>query len=348
VDKDKKNIWLLSAYMADSHASWVNWLISNNPQFDWDLLALPGRFFRWRIRGNPLSWLDKLPAGIPDLIIATSMVDITTIKGLHPRLANVPVYYYFHENQFAYPCSEGQFSSIDPQMVQLYGALTAQRLLFNSNYNQQSFFDGVDELIAGMPDEIPHDVSLRLREKSEILPVPVTPIKSGKKDNRLILWNHRWEYDKNPDLFAEAMLALAENGVEFRLALLGARHHKPLSALEKLRDKLGSHIVADGKVDEEEYKQIVGKAGIIVSTSLHEFQGLSMLEAASAGVIPLAPDALCYPELYADEYLYPAGDKEAIVSRLTQWLAVQLPPAVDVSSWHSNYLSERWSEVINF
>ena len=347
VPNDKKNIWLLSAYSSDSHATWVDWLVSNHPQFDWDLLELPGRYFRWRIRGNPLSWLSKLPSKKPDLIIATSMVDIATIKGINPRLAAVPVYYYFHENQFAYPCSEDQFPSIDPQMVQLYGALSAQRLLFNSSYNQRSFLDGVDALLAVMPDEVPDDIRHRLLPKCEVLPVPVTPLVSGEKDSQLILWNHRWEYDKDPALFSDAMLSLAETGVTFRLALLGARYDRSSEPLDRLRDRLGASIIADGRVEREEYKRLLSKASIVVSTSLHEFQGLSMLEAASAGVVPLVPDALCYPEQYDAEYRYPAGDKEALVSRLKRWLTVELPPAVDVSSWTSAVLSERWLEVIS-
>ena len=334
--------------MADSHNAWVNWLISNHLQFEWCLISLPGRYFRWRIRGNPLSWLDRIPAEIPDLIVATSMVDIATIKGLHPHLAGVPVYYYFHENQFVYPCSENQSSSVDPQMVQLYGALTAQRLLFNSVFNQQSFLDGVDALLAKMPDEVPEDIRQRLQIKCEVLPVPVLPIKPNEKDKKLILWNHRWEYDKGPDLFSEAMISLAEKGVDFKLALLGARHNnKPSGPLEKLRERLGSRIVVDAKVNHEEYTRLVSKAAIVVSTALHEFQGLSMLEAVSAGVIPLAPDALCYPEQYSAAYLYPAGDKTAIVSRLTQWLTVELPPAVDVSDWYASSLSEQWDKIIN-
>ena len=343
----KKNIWLLSAYSADSHSAWADWLVSTYPQFDWKRLELPGRHFRWRIRGNPISWLNRLPSEKPDLIIATSMVDIATIKGLHPRLATVPVYYYFHENQFVYPCSEEQFASVDPQMVQLYGALSAQRLLFNSAFNQQSFLDGVDALLANMPDEVPKDIRHRLQVKCEVLPVPVLPIKPDEKDKKLILWNHRWEYDKGPELFSEAMISLAEKGVDFKLALLGARHNKPSEPLEKLRERLGSRIVADAKVKHEEYKRLVSKAAIVVSTALHEFQGLSMLEAVSAGVIPLAPDALCYPEQYSGTYLYPAGDKAAVVSRLTQWLTVELPPVVDVSNWYASSLSEQWDEIIN-
>lgn len=73
----------------------------------------------------------------------------------------------------------------------------------------------------------------------------------------------------------------------------------------------------------------------------HEFQGISMLEAASAGARPLVPDALCYPEQYPDEYRYPAGDLDALVERLKQWIE-QPPPRCDVTPWLSAHTGRRW------
>jgi glycosyltransferase involved in cell wall biosynthesis len=287
---------LLSAYRADSHASWADWLCENITQVKWHRLELPGRHFRWRIRGNPLSWLDKLPETLPDLILATSMVDLATIKGLHPALADIPSIYYFHENQFAYPAAENQIRSIEPQMVQLYGALAADRLLFNSQYNLDSFLTGVDVLLDSMPDEVPHDINRRLLHKAEVLAVPVTPIPaSNDKDEKLIVWNHRWEYDKAPELFTEAMLLLAERGIEFRLALLGARPRQTPAALKMLREKLADKIIIDEKAELTIYRDTLSRASIVISTSIHEFQGIAIMEAVSAGARPLVPDSLCYP-----------------------------------------------------
>ncbi|MGM0671895.1 DUF3524 domain-containing protein, partial [Thioalkalivibrio sp.] len=130
---------LLSAYRADSHAAWTDWLTATFDAFDWRVLELPGRHFRWRIRGNPLSWLDHLEGVEADAIIATSMVDLATLRGLHPHLAARPTLYYVHENQFAYPVGHHQVRSVEPQMVQIYAALAADRVAFNSAFNRDSF-----------------------------------------------------------------------------------------------------------------------------------------------------------------------------------------------------------------
>jgi len=349
-------IWLLSAYRSASHAAWTDWLQRRMDHVRWEVLELPGRHFAWRIRGNPLSWIDRLPAGLPDRILATSMVDLATLKGLHPRLASIPTIYYFHENQFAYPVGPRQHQSppgmprgfLEPAMVQLYGGLAADRLVFNSAFNRDSFFQGIDELLSRLPDQVPTGIVDRLQTRSQVLPVPIRPIAPAReKDARLIVWNHRWEYDKCPDAFAEAMLALAGNGVDFRLALLGPRHEKnPPSALVRLTQALSERIVADGRVDSSRYRQILGRAGILVSTAIHEFQGLAVLEGASAGARPLVPDRMCYPEQYPPEYLYPAGNIDELVRRMRDWLESGLPPPADCSPWTEASLSGPWRDLL--
>ena len=342
----KKVIWILSAYRSDSHAYWADRLLETFNEFTWFKLELPGRHFRWRIRGNPLSWLYQLPEAEPDFILATSMVDIATLKGLHPRLANIPCIYYFHENQFAYPVSKSQIDSVEPKMVQLYGALAADKLLFNSNYNRDSFLGGVDKLLKKLPDEIPDGVVGTLREKSDVLPVVVEPVKGNEVKNRkLILWNHRWEYDKAPQVFADALLQLNRINKNFELALLGSRPKIKPDALKTIEGQLGDKIIVNEKVSRQEYHHYLAQASIVVSTAIHEFQGLSVLEAASAGAVPLVPDDLCYREQYAERYRYQAGDSDGMARRLSEWL-VDMPQVPDVFRWYDEKIIEDWYRLL--
>ena len=343
----RSHILLLSAYRAASHGAWAERLERDHPDVRWTRLELPGRHFRWRIRGNPLSWIDALPDETPDRVLATSMVDLATLRGLNPGLARVPAVYYFHENQFAYPVSARQVASVEPQMVQLYGALAADRLAFNSAFNRDSFLDGVARLLARMPDRVPAGTRARLAARATIRPVPVDPVPPVEpRDPGLVLWNHRWEYDKDPDLFADAMIELAASGADFRLALLGPRPAAGCAALERLRTTLPGRIVADEHADPARYRDIVGRAGIVVSTARHEFQGLAVLEAAGAGARPLVPDALCYPEMYGPAHRYPAGDPSALAWRLARWLEGTPPPAVDVSAWSGPGTRAAWRELL--
>jgi len=198
-----------------------------------------------------------------------------------------------------------------------------------------------------MPDRAPRDLPERLAPKCRVLPVPIEPIPRGEdRDARLILWNHRWEYDKRPDLFADAMLSLAEAGVEFRLALLGKRPRRAPRALAMLRERLGDRIVADGMVARREYRELLGRAGIVVSTAAHEFQGLAMLEAVSAGAIPVVPDALCYPEQYPPQFRYAPGDASALANRIADCLSSGALAAPDMNDWYADSLAGKWREVL--
>lgn len=356
-------ILLLSAYRSDSHASWADWL-QHELSADWRVLELPGRYFRWRIRGNPLSWLNDLEQLLeswqPQRILATSMVDISTLRGLFPALAQVPVSYYFHENQFAYPVASGQHSSVDPLMVQLYGALAADELLFNSLYNRDSFLDGIDQLLKRLPDAVPAGIRQRLAPKCRWLPVVVNDIAEAgvERDPQLILWNHRWEYDKQPEVFLAMLETLERHQQPFRLALLGGRAPRTPGVLASVRERFADRILVDGRVSRDEYRVWLQRSAVVVSTAIHEFQGLSMLEAASAGAIPLVPDRLCYREQYPDLYRYHLGvdaaagaDAGLVVQREAEALAIKVMaalrgelPAVSVGKWLSPSTAGLWRD----
>ena len=168
-------VLLLSAYAAQSHRHWAASLQRLLADWDWEVLELPPRHFSWAVRGNPLFW-SQARAGIlgkpRDLVVATSMVDLATLRGLVPGLAQIPAVLYFHENQFAYPPGKHRHGLLEAQMVSLYGALAARRVLFNSAYNRDSFLAGVDDLLRRLPDRVPAGVVQALRERAAVLPVP--------------------------------------------------------------------------------------------------------------------------------------------------------------------------------
>lgn len=344
---NKPTIWLLSAYRSASHGAWADWLVNTFEEYDWKVLELSGRHFRWRIRGNPLSWLHKLPETPADLIIATSMVDLATLKGLHPSLASVPCIYYFHENQFAYPSSGQQHASIDPQMVQLYGALSANNCLFNSAYNRDSFLQGIDKLLNQLPDAVPANISSLIENKSQILSVPINPIKPAKeKQQNLILWNHRWEYDKAPQVFADALIKLNKINSNFKLALLGERPLKKNAALLQIEEQFADKIIINNKVSRNEYLEILSRASIVVSSAIHEFQGLALLEAVSAGAVPVVPDDLCYREQYGEAFRYTANSSDALAEKLNTFLC-DLTSAPDVTFFYEDNLKPKWKSMID-
>jgi len=311
-------ILLLSAYDAGSHKRWREQLVASQPEYRWDTLALAPRFFRWRIRGNALTWLNEPALLKPcDLIIATSMVDLASIRGFHPHLAQTPCLVYMHENQFAYPGSGRQHSSVDPQMVNLTSAIAADRVLFNSAWNRESFLEGSGRFLDRMPDGVPDGLVTRLRNKSRVLPVPISDALFDARRRSLdnscphLLWNHRWEYDKGPDRLLLLLDALVDMGQDFRLSLVGEQFRKSPAVFDEIQQRHRAQIVDWGFLpDRSAYDRLLGEADVVVSTALHDFQGLSVLEAMAAGCVALTPDRLAYPEYVPESQRYASFEED--------------------------------------
>ena len=140
-------------------------------------------------------------------------------------------------------------------------------------------------------------------EKTEIPENPEKPEKSEKPLH--ILWPHRWEHDKNPESLFQALYVLQEQGVHFSLSVLGESYAEIPSVFEEARLRLKDNIHHFGFAESrEKYYQILRTGDVIVSTALHEFFGVSMLEGTYLGCFPLVPDRLVYPELYPPECIY--------------------------------------------
>jgi glycosyltransferase involved in cell wall biosynthesis len=317
-------ILLLSAYDAMSHRMWRGRLLEMFPGHTWTQLVLPPRHFNWRIRGNSLQWAlnekDLLNQGY-DLLIATSMVDLASLRGLIPRIAQLPTLLYFHENQFVYPLGSKQRSNnVEPQLVPLYSALCADAIVFNSNYNRSTFLQGTRELLKKLPDQLPPELLERI-EKSEVLPVPLEeflfePVTSAMlvrpKQILDVVWNHRWEYDKGPKLLLCLAQAILTQRLPIRLHVVGQQFRSSPVEFEKIATLLEQH-AADLEIDQgsfgfvekrERYIYLLTRCEVVLSTALHDFQGLAIQEACTLGCTPLVPDALVYPEYIDSKFLY--------------------------------------------
>jgi glycosyltransferase involved in cell wall biosynthesis len=358
------NILLLSAYDAASHERWRRELEQQLPHHQWTQLSLPPRYFNWRIRGNSLTWAftqKELLAQPYDLLIATSMVDLSALRGFIPALTRLPTLVYFHENQFVYPASDAQFSSVEPQMLTLYSALCADMLVFNSEFNRSTFLAGVENLLRRLPDGVPPGLPQRLNDMSQVLSVPLaahcyqTATKSPQ--HFTVIWNHRWEYDKGPErllamlkiFFAEHCAAEKNSGLT--LHVVGQQFRQQPPVFNEIKQLLEQHGALGqwGHVERaEDYRQLLGASHVVLSTALHDFQGLAVLEAVAAGCVPLVPNRQAYPEWFGSGFCY-AGDVEsplneannmahALHGRIEEYKQFRFPAAPDVSAFGWNYL----------
>lgn len=359
------NILLLSAYDAASHRMWREGLVRHLSEHEWTVLTLPPRFFAWRSRGNALTWAfgeREMLSREYDLLVATSMTDLAELKGLVPALAQIPSIVYFHENQFAYPEQRGRVGYQNYKLTNLYTALAARKVLFNSAYNRQTLLDGIRRLLSAMPDGVPKGIVEEVESRSAVLPVPMEKscyLEGSSAPGPLrILWNHRWEHDKAPERLFGALFRLRERKVPFHLHFLGQRFRDLPPGFDGARENLGDSVKIWGFVEGEgEYRSILAAADLVVSTALHDFQGLAVLEAVAAGCLPLVPDRLAYREIFPEPLRYtsreedPEGEMDILARHLEEMCRdpeatrQRKPPDLRYLSWEN--MAGKYREIIN-
>jgi glycosyltransferase involved in cell wall biosynthesis len=340
----------IEPFCGGSHAAFGE-LLTSASWASWRSITLPARHWKWRMRASA-AWIArahaKLLAEPGDLLFASAYLPLAELVGLCPSLAAIPRVLYFHENQLAFPQREvpGHERDLHFGFTQLVSALAATRCVFNSAHNRDSFLRAATELLARMPDAVPPGWVEAIAERSCVLGLPLAlPDVSGeglrdlpaseRADGPLIVWNHRWEHDKGPDALVRIVDALLERSVRFRLAVCGQvfRQRPPelIAAEPRWRAALGGRLLAFGRLESRaEYLTLLGRAQLVLSTAVHEFFGISVIEAAHCGARPLVPDALSYPELWPDELRY--RDEAQAVAELERMCRAWTDGAIDLRS----------------
>jgi glycosyltransferase involved in cell wall biosynthesis len=308
-------ILLLEPYFTGSHKCWA---LGYQQQSDHtiDILSMKGQFWKWRMHGGAVTLADQFnKSGLkPDLILATDMLDFSTFLSLtRKKTASIPNALYFHENQLSYPWSprdRDMKGNRDKHygFINFTSALSSDNVLFNSRYHFDSFIQEATMLLKHFPDYNELDSIRIIQEKSKILYLGIDLKRFDAHQSQydgppLILWNHRWEYDKNPELFFETLLQLNKDGFDFNLAVLGENFKSTPSIFDETQKKLKEKIVHFGYCESfSEYAKWVWKADIIPVTNIQDFFGISIMEALYCNTYPLLPDRLAYPELLPEKF----------------------------------------------
>ena len=277
-----------------------------------DILSMPGENWRWRMLGAALHVIEAVPSLEPyDGLIVSDLFNLADFKTLVDQPCP-PVLVYFHENQITYPQPPGDKGAFQLGIINISTALAADLVVFNSCFHRDAFLKAVPEFLDRGRDCKPEKIDRKIQIKSEVLYPGITldnkittPV-PRQTQPPLIIWNHRWGYDKNAETFFEAIEALEAKGLDFRLALMGENFGKIPEAFETARQQFKNKIVQYGYVAKRPaYERWLKKGAIVVSTAIQENFGMSMVEAMIMGCAPLMPNRLAYPEILPEMYHEP-------------------------------------------
>ncbi len=325
----------------------------------------------------------------PDLLVTTDYMNLPELLALTRDLwaRPVPAIVYFHENQLTYPSTSADIRDFHFGLVNVHSALAADRVLFNSAFHRESFLAAADDLLDRMPDFRPEGVGERIRRRSEVLGLPLDlqemdailstcqvrrrqfrpdealssqPARlnePSRASRPLVVWNHRWEADRNPEEFfaaIERLDAMAKEGLapDFALVVAGQTYQARPAAFDRARERLAGRIERWGYVESRaEYLEILARSKVVVSTSHHEFFGVSVMEAIYMGCAPVLPRRLTYTDIACGraECLY--DDPLEIPGKVAAWLSrpgsealVPLRERVQIND--ARRVIARWDEII--
>ena len=301
-------IALLESYYGGSHKAWADGY-RRFSQHDIELITLPAQYWKWRMQGGAVTLARMLDAK-PDLILASSMIDLSILRALtFRRFGDVPLALYMHENQLSYPQNQRQSHGWRYGFINYASALTADAVYFNSQYHLDDFMAQLPRMLKHFADYNELDSVEQIRVKSSVLPPGLDlrrfdqyRLTKPAGEPPIILWNHRWEADKDPGSFVQSLIELANEGLDFKVAIAGEQFGEAPVAFHRAREALAGRLIQFGYLESfADYARLLWRADYVVSTAWQEFFGISVCEAIYCGCLPILPNRLNYPGLLTED-----------------------------------------------
>lgn len=323
----------LEPYYGGSHKSFVDGWVSRS-RHEWDVLTLPPNKWKWRMRQSAVEFSTEVKKraaqGQPwDVVVCSDMLNLAEFLGLCGKeLDGAGTVAYFHENQLTYPNRFESERDYQYVLTNMTTGLAADAVWFNSEFHREEFLCGLGDFLRRMPEPQSLNSTEKINSRSAIHS-PGINVRGGDAGKKRIpgpfriLWAARWEHDKNPEDFFEALKRLRERQVDFRLSVVGEKFREYPEVFDWAKGFFSEQIDRWGyQSDRQEYAGALTEADVIVSTANHEFFGISIVEAVASGAYPVLPNRLSYPEIVKgiekvcdDEFFYD-GSVDGLVEKL--------------------------------
>ncbi|MFL2869328.1 MAG: DUF3524 domain-containing protein [Pirellulaceae bacterium] len=305
----------IEPYFGGSHLAFLmGW--QSHSVHDFTIVDLPAFHWKWRMRHSAITLADQVNELASqgehwDVVFCSDMLNLAEWKGLvDSRIARLPAVLYFHENQLTYPSRQPREWDYHFAFSNFTSAITADQIWYNSQFNEDEFLTELDAFLHRMPDFQPsHHIPL-LRDKSTIQPPGVDPVFASRGEDEaeasntsgdplVVTWAARWEHDKDPETFFDAVRLAIANGLNLRLRILGESFKSEPPVFEMAKQEFATYIDEFGYAESKsQFVELMQSTDVFVSTAIHEFFGISAVEAALAGAYPLLPRRLAYPEVF--------------------------------------------------
>lgn len=301
------NILAVEPFYSGSHKAFLKGL-KENSEHNIIPIKLNYKGWKWRMHGDSVK-LAEMTSHVKqdiDLLLISSMTNLPAFLALtNPRFAHTPKIMVMHENQLTQPMPEGVDRDLTYCYINYLSMLSADKLIFSSHFHLDELLRALPLFLDNFPDDRSYNTVEQIREKSMVLYPGLNlkvfdqhPDTREKNERPVIVWNQRWQFDRNPAMFFKVLNRLNDIDLEFDLILAGDSQHQKPQEFERAWKRFGDHITHFGYVEDvESYSKLLHSGDIVVSTATYEFFCVAIMEAIYCGCHPLVPNQLHYPEL---------------------------------------------------
>lgn len=166
------SIVIIEAFFGGSHRQLVELL--QEELEDCVLHTLPAKKWHWRARTAALHFSQSIaPSEHYRTLFASSVLNLTELAALRPDLGKLKKILYFHENQLVYPVKKYQERDFQYGYNQILSCLVADVVVFNSNFNMESFLTSIGKFLKLIPDHRPKNLESIIRPKCQVIYFPI-------------------------------------------------------------------------------------------------------------------------------------------------------------------------------
>ena len=258
-DNKKLNICLIEPFYSGSHKKWAD-EYQKYSYHNIEILSLKGIYWKWRMHGGAITLAEQFNKkyhnqSLPDIIITTDMLNLPLFSSFINKL--IPTITFFHENQLTYPWSSNDRDKIKNRdhhygFINYSTALKSDKIMFNSNFHLESFINALKKFLKQFPDYRGLSNIEKIKEKSIAAYLGLNLKKfdnykiKSKNKVPIILWNHRWEYDKNPNLFFQSLKIIKQANIKFNLVVVGEQFETEMPIFKMARKYFSNELLHIG------------------------------------------------------------------------------------------------------
>lgn len=143
-----------------------------------------------------------------------------------------------------------------------------------------------------------------------------------EKRENIIIFPHRWDNEKRPDVFVQWMEELYKQRQDFKVLITTSRPKFRSNSdwlLDMLYDATFPREIKEG-LTKAEYYQLMSEAKVFVSTTIEENFGYCLVEAITCGAQPLVPFDYSHPEILQQDSNFMYNTKGAFLDLINVML----------------------------